>query len=121
MKTREEFLAVGKAYQSKAQLHGFVFVLLTPFAFLWPRLLAQALNDSHIYFLENSLAWTSLIVIWIGSIFSFFFFERWYFRKLAANCGLICPECSRVVVGPKKLKLITATHNCPYCGKPFFN
>ena len=123
MKTRAEFLAAVKAYRSKSKIYIFIWPLVVLAGFAWPILLIEILR--HFYVIpKNFLKGHSpgsflLLLLWLGSMSGMVFLVTQYFKRMAISCGLVCPECSRIA-DPTDIKLITASHNCPYCGGTFF-
>lgn len=59
-------------------------------------------------------------ILWVYWVLVVVCYPRWCCRRAAEKSGLICANCLRVAK-PSDVRLITAGHNCPYCGKPFFN
>jgi len=48
-------------------------------------------------------------------------YSVWYNRKAATESGLVCESCGKVVVKPSDLLSLIKSHNCPSCGRLFFN
>ena len=123
MKTREEFLAAVKAYRSKTRAYSFLWLPLLLFLFVWPLLLSEVLE--HFQLVPNNFSKMPsplaglIMFFWFGPMIALMYFVNNRVRRIVASCGLICPECAHTV-DPAEIKLITATHNCPCCGLPFF-
>lgn len=117
MKTREEFVEAVAVYRLQARQYALIFLLAMVVFFVLSILLLAVLA----HFLgKHSPLWALWFVVFFWGSFGF---NRWQIRhakQLAFACGLVCPECLGEA-SARDLKLITATHNCPYCGKQFFS
>src|SRR5579863_9456971 len=117
MKTREEFLASVDAYRVKTKQY---FLLGFPLFFLSviiPPLTLFIFEQMHLVLGEQ--AGPVVLIIWAYWVLALVGYPRWCCRKAAEKSGLVCANCSKVAK-PSDVKLITASHNCPYCGKPFY-
>jgi hypothetical protein len=107
MKTQKEFRNAVRIYRSKIRTI-MIFFVIAPII----GMAVVGLESSKIP--SNWMLWIVAILV------SVCFMQIWFYRQAAKNCGLICPECSRVVFG-RALNLATDKNHCPSCGKPLFS
>ena len=107
MKTREEFVASVEAYRAKTRRYAFFLAPLIALLIIGNILVLAVL--SHLLGKHSPLLGIWILVFFLG-VLGLNIFQAWYYKNLAKNCGLVCPECGRVVIG-RDLKLVTATHN----------
>jgi hypothetical protein len=107
MKTKKEFRAAVRSYREKIKYVA-IFFIVGPVLALIPFWLEVS---------KFSPIWILWAVLFMGTIG---LLQVWYYRKVARDCGLICPGCARVVFG-HSMNLVSDTHNCPSCGKAFFS
>jgi len=117
MKTRDDFIVLAEAYRLELRRRAFILLPIMVIAIIACVLLAGALGR----LLGNHPV---VIGIWIVIFFLVMlglnFCQVKSQQSLARKCGLVCPQCSRVFQA-RDLKLVIATHNCPYCGSRVYS
>jgi uncharacterized membrane protein YhaH (DUF805 family) len=118
MQTQQEFAENAKVFRTRTEAMG-VFLVLALFAFLIGGLaLTISIQRMHIIG-KNSPWWGLGLVLLFGFLILLPVINNRFCRSAALRCGLQCSKCLNVMK-PVDLKILTATHNCPYCGVTFF-
>ena len=107
MKTQKEFRSAVRVYRAKIR-NIMIFFVIAP-------IIGMAVVG-----LESSKIPAPWMLSIVALLVLICLLQIWFYRQAAKNCGLICPECSRVIFG-RALNLVSDTHNCPSCGKAFFS
>jgi hypothetical protein len=108
MKTRDEFLAAVKCYETKLARAAMILFLLLGAQQISPYVL-QWINVRNI----------DIVVVWWFGLFAVIMAWCWRCRigKMMSDCGVVCPACGRSP-SPIKLRTALAQNRCPKCGQP---
>jgi len=105
------------AYRNRARRY---FILVFPLLFLClitPPAMLFLFEQLHLITKEQGAP--ICLIFWVFWSLALIYFKNWYSRRAAERCGMICTNCSKIAT-PSDIRLIAASHNCPYCGKPFY-
>ena len=119
MQTQEEFAANAREFRERTRVFA-IYSVVGLFMFLIGNfILMEFIVRQHILD-KNSSWWFVEFGVLAGGLFAISLIQVRFNRAVALRCKLQCPKCLSVAK-PIDLKILTATHNCPYCGATFFH